>query len=160
MIQIELSFLPVVNFMTMDTDDENGNKASDEKNRGSDTGLGLRVLIVEDEALVAINMESALADAGFEIVGTVDTEADAVAEAERIRPDIVLMDITLREGDGISAAKEIQKKLKTHIIFISGNSDPSTLAAAEKINPAGFIRKPFVTDRFAMLVLDAVAPEN
>ncbi len=160
MMQIELSVVPAGTFMTTGSDDEKRNKASDEKNRKLGTGLGLRVLIVEDEALVAISMECALAEAGFEIVGLVDTEADAVAEAERILPDIVLMDITLREGDGIAAAKEIQTKLKTHIIFVSGNSDPSTLAAANKINPAGFIRKPFVSDRFAMLVLDAVAPKN
>jgi DNA-binding NtrC family response regulator len=50
--------------------------------------------------------------------------------------------------------------LKTHVIFVSGNSDPNTLAAANKFNPAGFIRKPFVADRFVMPVLEAVAPKN
>jgi two-component system, response regulator PdtaR len=159
MMQIELC-VRLATLMIAGSDDDKGPKISNDKGRIPDTGRGLRVLIVEDEALVAISMESALSEAGFEIVGLVDTEADAVAEAQRIHPDIVLLDITLREGDGIAAAKEIQTKLKTHIIFVSGNSDPTTLTLANKINASGFIRKPFVADRFAMLVLDAVSPKN
>jgi DNA-binding NarL/FixJ family response regulator len=139
---------------------ETDKAAPDSQERGTGAGMNLRVLIVEDEALVAMNMESALAEAGFELLGTVDTEADAIAAAERMQPDVVLIDITLRQGDGISAAKAIQEKLKTRIIFVSGNSDPRTLAAANKINPAGFIRKPFVTDRLARLVIDAIATKN
>lgn len=158
MIQNEPPMVPA--FTTTGADDKKRNEASDEKKRKPVTGRGLRVLIAEDEALVAISMESALAEAGFEIVGLVDTEADAVAEAERTDPDIVLLDITLRQGDGIAAAKQIQAKLKTHVIFVSGNSDPNTLAAANKINPAGFIQKPFVTDRFVTLVLEAVASKS
>jgi DNA-binding NarL/FixJ family response regulator len=137
-----------------------GNAASDSPERETGAGVNLRVLIVEDEALVAMNIESALAEAGFDVLGTVDTEGDAVAAAERMRPDVILIDITLRDGDGISAAKAIQEKLKTRIIFISGNSDPRTLAAADKINPAAFIRKPFVTDRLARLVIDAIATKS
>jgi DNA-binding NarL/FixJ family response regulator len=116
----------------------------------------LRFLIVEDEAIVAMNMEAALVEAGFEIVGTVDTEAGAVAAAFDLRPDVIIMDITLREGDGIQAAIAVAKKLKTHVIFVSGNSDPATLSAAYALKPAGFIRKPFLTERFASLVIDAL----
>jgi DNA-binding NarL/FixJ family response regulator len=119
-----------------------------------------RVLIVEDEGLVAMNIESALAEGGFNITGIVDTEADAVAAAERLKPDIILMDITLRDGDGISAARTILKRLETCIIFVSGNSDPLTLAAAQELKPAAFIRKPFVTDSLAQLVRKALSSKN
>ena len=118
----------------------------------------LRFLIVEDEALVAMNMEAALIEAGFEVLGTIDTEADAVAAAVKLRPDVIIMDITLREGDGIQAARAIGKQFQVPIVFVSGNSDPRTLAAASALKPAGFIRKPFVTERFASLVMNAIRP--
>jgi two-component system, response regulator PdtaR len=141
-------------FMTVTADE--GDDAAAQDPELSARGLHLRLLIVEDEAVVAMNMEAALTDAGFEVVGTVDTETDAVAAALQLRPDVIIMDITLREGDGIRAARIIEERLKTHIVFVSGNSDPKTLAGAHAIKPAGFIRKPFVTERFASLVLDAV----
>lgn len=115
-----------------------------------------RLLIVEDEAVVAMNIDSALAAAGFEILDIVDTEQDAIDAARRLNPDIVLMDITLREGNGISAAKRIQQQQNTQIIFLSGNSDPRTLADAHAIKAAGFILKPFVTERLAKLVVAAI----
>ena len=61
-----------------------------------------RVLIVEDEALVAMDIENSLGEAGFVIVGTVDTEFDAIDAAVRLRADVVLMDIALREGTASS----------------------------------------------------------
>ena len=82
----------------------------DDMRRGADVGLNPSVLIVEDEGLVAMNMESALAEAGFRVLGIVDTEADAIDAALRLKPDVILMDITLREGDGICAARTIQRR--------------------------------------------------
>jgi two-component system, response regulator PdtaR len=141
-------------FMTVTADE--GDDAAAQDAELSAVGLNLRLLIVEDEAVVALNMEAALIEAGFEVVGTVDNETDAVAAALQLRPDVIIMDITLREGDGIRAARTIEERFKTHIVFVSGNSDPKTLSGAHAIKPAGFIRKPFVTERFASLVLDAV----
>ena len=125
-----------------------------------DAAPPLRVLIVEDEGLVAMNIESALTEAGFKVMGIVDTEADAVAAAERLQPDVVVMDVTLGEGNGISAGKAIVEKIKARIVFVSGNSDPRTLAEAEKVSPGAFIRKPFATDRLARLIEDALATKN
>jgi two-component system, response regulator PdtaR len=119
-----------------------------------------RVLIVEDEGLVAMNMESALAEEGFNILGIVDNETEAVAAAERFKPDLILMDITLRDGNGISAARTILERLNTRIVFVSGNSDPSTLAAAHELGPTAFIRKPFVTDSLARLIKNALLRRN
>jgi len=118
------------------------------------------VLIVEDEGLVALNIEGALTEVGFEVVGIVDTEDEAVAAAQHLRPDVILLDITLREGDGISAATRIQQSTEIKIIFISGNSDPRTLAVADALRPAGFIRKPFVTESLAKFVSDAIVSKN
>ena len=143
-------------FMPGNSDDFQDDKASKGRSRDTDTALHPRVLIVEDEGLVALNIEGALAEAGFDIVGVLDTEDEAVTAAQRLQPDVVLLDITLREGDGISAAKRISLSVETLIIFISGNSDPRTLAAADEVGPAGFIRKPFVTETLAKSVADAI----
>jgi len=126
------------------------------------SSLNTSVLIVEDEGLVALNIEGALTEAGFEVIGIVDTEEEAVDSAQQLRPDVILLDITLREGDGISAAKRIQQStnIKIKIIFISGNSDPRTLAEAEATKPAGFMRKPFVTDSLAMFIKNAIAQKT
>jgi two-component system, response regulator PdtaR len=146
-------------FAVGQSDDLPDEKTSEQPSR-IDSALHPRVLIVEDEGLVALNIEGALAEAGFAIVGILDTEDEAVAVAQRLRPDVVLLDIALREGDGISAAKRIKQATDALIIFISGNSDPRTVAAAEEVGPAGFILKPFVTDSLAKVVRDAIAPKN
>jgi two-component system, response regulator PdtaR len=116
-----------------------------------------RVLIVEDESLVAMNIELALVEAGFRVVAVVDTEKDAIEAAQRLKPDVVLMDITLRDGDGLAAASEIYRRLQLPVIFITGNTDLKTLNTIKQLPSAGLIRKPFVSSRLAALVRDAVA---
>lgn len=153
--------LPIVAMLLAGLADDGGGR--DEAAPEEQSGRGasrLRILIVEDEALVALDLENILREAGFEIVGIVDTEADAVAKAEHLRPDVVLMDIALRQGDGISAARQL-RDVPTQIVFVSGNSDPGTLAAVHALGPAGFIRKPFAAERLPAQIAQAVArPRN
>jgi DNA-binding NarL/FixJ family response regulator len=145
----------------MAANNDNGERANlGVPERGVESSLNCRVLIVEDEALVALNIEGALIEAGFDVVGTFDTEHEAVNAAQQLRPDLVILDITLSEGDGISAAKKIQQLTSAKIIFVSGNSDPRTLSAAYGVQPAGFIRKPFATETFAKFVIEALALKN
>lgn len=128
--------------------------------RAGEGANNARVLIVEDESLVAMNMELALVEAGFRVVAVVDTEKDAIAAAQRLKPDIVLMDIALREGDGIAAAAEIYRMLRLPVIFVTGNTDMRTLRAIRQVPSSGLIRKPFISERLAALVRDAVAGET
>jgi DNA-binding NarL/FixJ family response regulator len=121
------------------------------------TGAPQRVLIVEDEALIAMDMTLALSQAGFEVLGTVDTEADAVDASKRLQPDVIMMDITLREGSGISAARAIMGSSAALVIFVSGNSDPQTLHAVGALGAAAFIRKPFAGGELPQLVANALA---
>ena len=121
------------------------------------SGTAKRILIVEDEALIAMDMAVALNRAGFEVLDTVDTEADAVDASRRLQPDIILMDITLRQGDRISAARAIMASSAARLIFVSGNSDPRTLASVAVLGAVPFIRKPFVGDELPGLVADALA---
>jgi two-component system, response regulator PdtaR len=124
------------------------------------TGLVQRVLIVEDEGLIAMDMADALTAGGFEVLGTVDTEFGAVEASQRLRPDVVLMDITLRVGNGIAAARSIMNTSSAQVIFVSGNSDPRTLAAAEAVGAAGFIRKPFSGSDLPLLVTRLLAQKH
>lgn len=110
-----------------------------------------RVLIVEDEALVAMSMEQALAEAGYDVLAIVDTEGEAVAAAARLRPDIILMDIALRSGSGLSAARAIRTSSQARIVFVTGTSDRGTEAEAAELG-AALIRKPFLAEEFAAWV--------
>jgi DNA-binding response OmpR family regulator len=81
----------------------------------------LRILIVEDEALVAFAMEAHLTDAGHEVVGTADTFTDALRLAEETRPDLVLLDIQLAEGSsGLDVAHALHGR-GVACLFSTGN---------------------------------------
>jgi two-component system, response regulator PdtaR len=113
-----------------------------------------RVLVVEDEALVALDIESVLRASGFVVVDVVDTQDEAVAQARRLSPDVIVMDITLRQGNGIAAARAIGRRAP--VIFVSGNTDPKTLAEARAIEPAAFLSKPFASQELVRLVTEAL----
>jgi signal transduction histidine kinase len=103
-----------------------------------------RILIVEDESIVAMDMERRLRSLGYEVVGHVmrgDEAPDATAEA---RPDLVLMDIHLKgELDGIEAAEQIKREHRVPVIYITAYSDEATLQRAKVTEPYGYILKPF-----------------
>jgi two-component system cell cycle sensor histidine kinase/response regulator CckA len=105
---------------------------------------GLRVLVVEDEALIAEELRERLTQLGAAVVGTLDTAEAAVETAILTRPDIVLMDIRLRgKRDGIAAAGDIRDQLDTPVIFLTSHSDRTTLERAKQSAPFGYVLKPF-----------------
>jgi CheY-like chemotaxis protein len=103
-----------------------------------------RVLIVEDERLVALDIERIISEEGYDVIAVVDNERDAIVECERLDPDVILMDIRLREGDGVSAAKAIQARRHVPVIFISANFDAGTLTRIGELRAAVMLRKPFL----------------
>ncbi|MCF7945897.1 MAG: response regulator [Spirochaetia bacterium] len=103
----------------------------------------LEIMIVEDEAITAMVMESELKEAGYCIVGRVVSGEDAVSFAKEVNIDVVLMDIRLAgEIDGIEAAAQIQNIRTTQIIFMTGYDDPETRGRANALNPLAFLNKP------------------
>ena len=103
-----------------------------------------QVLIVEDEALVARDIQDRLTELGYSVPGVVDSGAEAVRMAEELRPDLVLMDIRLRgEVDGIEAAAQINDQLDIPVIYLTAYSDDETLQRAKVSEPFGYIVKPF-----------------
>jgi DNA-binding NtrC family response regulator len=103
-----------------------------------------RILIVEDEAVVALDVEDRLRRLGYEVVGTADSCASALAQAAEARPDLVLLDIALRDGpDGITTAERLRAELAVPVVFVTAFADAATLERAKRVSPHGYIVKPF-----------------
>ena len=102
-----------------------------------------RVLVVEDEALVAMEIEETLGEIGYQVVGTVDSGEKAVQKVALLHPDLVLMDIRLKgEMDGINAAELIRNQGPIAIIFITAFSDEEKVKRAKLAMPVGYLIKP------------------
>lgn len=103
-----------------------------------------RILVVEDESIVALDLRSSLEHLGYDVAGTAATGEDALRLAELERPDLVLMDIRLRgELDGTQAADEIRRVLQIPVVFLTAYSDQATLERAQVTEPFGYLLKPF-----------------
>lgn len=104
----------------------------------------IAVLVVEDEEIVAADLAGTLGILGYEVAGTAGTGEEAIEMAERLRPQVVLMDIWLQgQSDGIEAAQEIRRRLDVPVIYLTAHSDPATLERAKITGPFGYILKPF-----------------
>lgn len=105
---------------------------------------GEKILIVEDEIIVAMGVEQKLLDLEYNVVGIVDTGEDAVKRAHQLKPDLILMDIVLKgEMDGIEAAQQIHDDLDIPIIYLTAYSDDAVLKRARITEPYGYMIKPF-----------------
>lgn len=106
-----------------------------------------KILIVEDEILVATDIEESLESLGYTVHGIADTGLKAIKSVENELPDLVLMDINLKgEMTGIEAAKTIIQKHDVPIIYLTANADIDTVNKAKVALPYGYIIKPF-TDK-------------
>lgn len=107
-------------------------------------GVAASILIVEDEGIVARDLQETLTRLGYHITGIACEGAQAVHMAERLQPELVVMDVSLRgELDGIQAARLIQQRSPVPIIFLTGHRDTETLQRAVLTGPVGYLVKPF-----------------
>ena len=103
-----------------------------------------KILLVEDEGMIALDLRRILENIGYEIPSTVSRGEEAVREAAKIRPDLVLMDITLKgKMDGIEAAKKIIT-LNIPVVYLTGACDNNTLKKATQMPVYGYIVKPYL----------------
>ncbi len=103
-----------------------------------------KILIVEDDLLQATAMKNFLEDLGYEVPAIAVTKDEAIAAAERVHPDLVLMDVALEEKmAGIEAAKVIRERFNIPFIYVTAYLDEKTMEEMEKTNPIGYIVKPF-----------------
>ena len=119
------------------------------------TGVATRVLIIEDEPIIALDIQELVERCGHSVVGIAATEAEAVAIAEAERPGLVLADINLGAGgDGASAVARILKHLTAPVIFVTAY--PERLLTGEAVEPAFVITKPFDPTTLAVATFQAV----
>jgi CheY-like chemotaxis protein len=120
-----------------------------------------RILVVEDEPLVAEAVSVALDNAGHQVVGIASDGASALTQATEQRPDLVLMDIRLSGGsDGINTALKMQAQRPVSVVFISAHHDPQTRARAVAVRPSVFLPKPFSPEQLLAAVTAAVPNLN
>jgi CheY-like chemotaxis protein len=106
------------------------------------TSLHARVMIIEDEAIIALHIRTIVQDLGHEMVGIAQTRTEACALAARTKPDLVLADIRLADGSsGIDAVRDIMVTLDVPVIFIT--AFPERLLTGERPEPTFLITKPF-----------------
>jgi CheY-like chemotaxis protein len=105
-----------------------------------------KILIVEDESILAVQTKLDLEDMGHEVIGIVDNGDDAIKIAEEKHPDIILMDIVLQGSmNGIEAAGKICEDNGCKIIYMTAHTDDITIDSAKKTKHDGFLFKPFAT---------------
>ncbi|PWU10204.1 MAG: hypothetical protein C5B51_04725 [Terriglobia bacterium] len=103
-----------------------------------------RVLIVEDEGIVATDIRTCLEDYGYEVTGIAASSDDAILEASKTCPDLVLMDVRIQgDPDGIETADILHRRFGVPVMFLTAHSDPETIERAKKTEPIAFLLKPF-----------------
>ena len=104
----------------------------------------VQVLVVEDEAIVSMDLRYKLEALGYSVPTEVRSGEEAVEAASRLHPDLVLMDIGLSgEMDGIDAADQIREQFDIPVVYLTAYIDDATLERAESTEPFGYLLKPF-----------------
>lgn len=103
-----------------------------------------RIVVVEDERIVALHLGQQLIKLGYQVVGTVASGKQALDKISELRPDVVLMDIHIEgELDGIETAARIPEELQIPVVYLTAYSEEATLARARATKPYGYLVKPF-----------------
>ena len=111
--------------------------------------MGIKVLIVEDEVLVAEEIAADMEDYGFEVTEIATSSEECLSSIENNVPNIILMDINIKGNkDGIETAKLIHQTSKIPIIYLTANTDSVTFKRALESLPNAFISKPYQKKRF------------
>jgi len=112
-----------------------------------------RLLIVDDQVTISINLEVLLRSMGHDVVGVASSGKKAVEMARSLNPDLILMDVVMPgELDGIEAADKIRSDLDIPIIFISGYSEEGLVDRAKHVEPFGYLLKPFQEDQLKVAI--------
>jgi PAS domain S-box-containing protein len=116
------------------------------------------ILIVEDELIIATDIERMCLKKGYRVLATATTAQEALEMARALSPDLVLMDIVLRErGDGIETARLIRDERDVPFIFITAHSDEDTIARAKRSGSYGYLLKPVKAIELAVAIETALS---
>lgn len=119
--------------------------------------MGTRILVVDDAAFMRMMIKDILTKNGYEIVGEAENGLRAIEKFQELHPDLITMDITMPEMDGISAVKEIRKMdPNAKVIMCSAMGQQSMVIEAIQSGARDFIVKPFQPDRVLEAIRKAV----
>ena len=106
-----------------------------------------KIMIVEDEAVIALRLEQRIAEMGYEVIGMSHTGEGCVKKARSLLPDLILMDVMISgDLDGIDAAKIMKEELDIPVIFMTAYTEDQIIERAKEVEPYGYIIKP-IRDR-------------
>lgn len=110
-------------------------------------GVLTRVLVVEDEVIVAWDISESLRRLGYDVVGITARGEEAVDMATDLKPDLILMDVRLAgRCDGVEAAGAIREKTGRGVLFLTAHADVGTIQRAAQTDPLGYVFKPFTQE--------------
>lgn len=119
------------------------------------TGEKIKILIVEDEAMIAMDIEERLKELGYDVPAMVNNGKEAIEQAGIHMPKLVLMDIVIRgEMDGIETAEIIKEMYNIPSLFLTAYDNDATLQRAKKVKPLGYLLKPFDDSKLQDIILD------
>ena len=126
-----------------------------------EVGKQAKILIVEDDFLIAMQTESALTEAGFGIIGVATTADEALALARAHKPALAVMDVRLAgQRDGVEAARDLFRELGIRCVFATAHDDEQVRARAESFAPLGWLAKPYTMASLVTLVRTALSKPN
>jgi CheY-like chemotaxis protein len=129
------------------------NAPSSRQRVGVKTMAEARILIVEDERLIAVDLQRRLTRLGHSVVGLAACGKEAIQKALALRPDVVLMDIRLQgHMDGVEAAQRIQASFAMPVVFMTAYVDEDTRQRIRSVSPWGCLYKPFTPQQVQSVV--------
>lgn len=120
-----------------------------------------RILIVEDEHIVSLDLSATLRQLGYRVADTAATGEQAIQIAANAQPDLVIMNIQLKGSiDGIEAARIIRSRFDIPVIYLSAFSDDATLLRAKASGANGYIVKPYDREELKLVIEQAIGSNN
>lgn len=130
-------------------------RSAAEAERAIENEFVLRVLVIEDEPLIALDLQKIVHGMGHEVIGIADSKADAVTTAKAGHLNLILADINLgKGGSGLEAVEEILRSVSVPVIFITAY--PELLLTGERLEPTYLVTKPFLPETVRAIIAQAV----
>ena len=110
----------------------------------SDNSSSIKILVVEDESIIAIDIQNMLESLGYTIPAVIFSGEEAIKKSAEMQPDLVLMDIKLNGNiDGVEAAKQIRTRFNIPVVYLTAYSEDNIFHRTEIAEPFGYLPKPF-----------------
>jgi two-component system, NarL family, response regulator DegU len=123
--------------------------------------MTIRLMLADDHRMLREGLGRSMREQGFDVVGEASDGAEAVAMAQRLRPDVILMDVTMPEMDGVEACRQVRLDLPgTQVVMLTMHADQEVLASAIRAGASGYLVKDCSTEEIASAVRMAASGET